>query len=126
MNIRKLLKQKKVKLLIIVLIGLLTFTGFSGLTYIKLRSASYTPVSVDTTNLQKISLDELKQYDGSDSDKPIYIGLNGYVYDVTPGRSFYETGGTYHYLAGKDSSAELNLIGGDIIIKKYKVIGVLI
>jgi len=69
---------------------------------------------------------ELSKYNGNDPNLPIYIGLNGLVYDVTEGRSYYDSNGTYHYLAGKDSSNELNLIGGDIIVSKYKPIAKLI
>jgi len=65
---------------------------------------------------------ELSKYNGDDPNLPIYIGLNGLVYDVSEGRSFYDTNGSYHYLAGKDSSSDLNLIGGDIIVRKYKPI----
>jgi predicted heme/steroid binding protein len=65
---------------------------------------------------------DLAKYNGSDPNLPIYIGLNGLVYDVTAGRDYYKDGGSYHYLAGKDSSADLNLIGGDIIARKYPVI----
>jgi len=73
-----------------------------------------------------ITVSELSTYDGSDPAKPIYLAMNGLVYDVTTGRKFYEPGGSYHWLAGKDSSTDLNLIGGDIIKKKYPVIGKLI
>lgn len=69
---------------------------------------------------------DLSQYDGTDLTKPIYIGLNGYVYDVSAGKDYYKVDGTYHYLAGKDSSQELNLIGGDIIQKKYPIVGKLV
>ncbi len=69
---------------------------------------------------------DLKPFDGTDPNKPIYIGLNGFVYDVSAGREYYQSDGPYHYLAGKDSSVELNEIGGAIISRKYPVIGKLI
>jgi predicted heme/steroid binding protein len=68
---------------------------------------------------------DLSKYDGTNADLPIYIALNGDVYDVSEGRGFYEPGGTYHYLAGRDSSKELNMIGGTIIANKYPIVGVL-
>lgn len=70
--------------------------------------------------------EELKKYDGTDPNLPIYLALDGNVYDVTKGKEFYEVGGSYHSLAGKDSSLELNIVGGDIIKRKYPVIGRLI
>lgn len=78
------------------------------------------------TITRTFTLEELAQYNGTDSEKPIYLALNGLVYDVSGGREYYETGGSYHWLAGKDSSKDLNLIGGDIIKRKYPVIGKLV
>ncbi|MCL4417326.1 MAG: cytochrome b5 domain-containing protein [Patescibacteria group bacterium] len=77
------------------------------------------------TNLPLISKEELKNYDGGNPNKPIYIGLDGYVYDVTTGKKFYQKGGAYHYLAGKDSTNELKFFGGDIIKRKYPIIAIL-
>lgn len=48
--------------------------------------------------------EELAAYDGSDPSKPIYLGLNGTIYDVTPGRHFYGPGGGYHFFAGRDAA----------------------
>ena len=78
---------------------------------------------ITQSTLIEYRVDELSQFDGSDPSKPIYIGLNGLVYDVSAGRNYYETNGSYHYLAGKDSSNDLNMIGGDIIKRKYPVVG---
>jgi predicted heme/steroid binding protein len=72
---------------------------------------------------KKYTLNELKKYDGSNPKLPIYIGFEGNIYDVTPGKKYYQAGGPYNYLAGKDSSKELQIIGGDIIKRKYKIIG---
>jgi predicted heme/steroid binding protein len=69
---------------------------------------------------------DIKPFDGSDDSLPIYIGLNGLVYDVSAGREFYRIGGPYHFLAGRDSSEELNRVGGGIIKTKYPVVGKLI
>jgi predicted heme/steroid binding protein len=77
-------------------------------------------------NLPNISLQSLKEFNGDDDSKPIYIGLNGKVYDVSAGREFYRSDGPYHYLAGKDSSVELNLFGPEIITKKYKAVANLV
>ncbi|KAK4486239.1 hypothetical protein RD792_008909 [Penstemon davidsonii] len=50
---------------------------------------------------------QLKQYDGSDSSKPIYVAIRGRIYDVTTGKSFYGPGGSYCVFAGKDASRAL-------------------
>lgn len=47
---------------------------------------------------------QLQAYDGSDPSKPIYVALDGIIYDVTPGARFYGPGGSYHVLAGKDAA----------------------
>lgn len=77
------------------------------------------------TNLPVLSENELSNYNGENPDKPIYIALEGNVYDVTAGRKFYEPGGAYHSLAGKDSTTELKIFGGEIIKRKYPVVAIL-
>lgn len=47
---------------------------------------------------------ELLSYDGSDPSKPIYLALNGTIYDVTAGRRVYGPGGSYNVFAGKDAA----------------------
>ncbi|KAI9660488.1 MAG: hypothetical protein M1821_009838 [Bathelium mastoideum] len=47
---------------------------------------------------------ELLAYDGTDPDKPIYLALNGTIYDVTAGRRMYGPGGGYHFFAGRDAA----------------------
>ncbi|CDP21112.1 unnamed protein product [Coffea canephora] len=53
------------------------------------------------------TLQQLKQYDGSDPSKPIYVAVKGQVFDVTAGKSFYGPGGSYCMFAGKDASRAL-------------------
>lgn len=68
---------------------------------------------------------ELSRYDGTDASQPVYLALDGYVYDVTAGRNaFYGPGQPYHHLAGRDSSDLLHLAGGSIIKRKYSVVGI--
>ncbi len=78
-----------------------------------------------SNDLPQITATQLQQYNGDDPNIPIYLALDGYVYDVSAGRDdFYGPDQGYHDLVGKDSSALLNIIGGDIIKRKYKVVGV--
>ncbi len=74
-------------------------------------------------SLQTFTESDLAVFDGTDPEKPIYIGLDGFVYDVSAGRKFYEEGAGYHYLAGKDSSEDLAIAGGEIIKAKYPIVG---
>ncbi|GMJ11125.1 membrane-associated progesterone binding protein 2 [Hibiscus trionum] len=50
---------------------------------------------------------QLLQFNGSDPSKPIYVAINGRIYDVTSGKSFYGPGGAYAMFAGKDASRAL-------------------
>lgn len=80
---------------------------------------------ITTTPLLKYNEQQLAQYDGNDPTKPVLLALDGYVYDVSSGRQdFYNPDKSYHYLVGKDSSSELHLFGGEIIKKKYQIVGV--
>ena len=47
---------------------------------------------------------ELLQYDGSDPSKPIYLALNGTIYDVSASPQTYGPGGSYHFFAGHDAA----------------------
>ncbi|KGN60482.1 membrane steroid-binding protein 1 [Cucumis sativus] len=57
--------------------------------------------------LGEISEDDLKQYDGSDSQKPLLMAIKGQIYDVSQSRMFYGPGGPYALFAGKDASRAL-------------------
>ncbi len=76
--------------------------------------------------LPEFTVAQLAEFNGTDPNKPIYIGMDGLVYDVSAGRNFYETDAVYHYLAGRDSSEDLKIAGADIIKRKYPVIGTII
>jgi predicted heme/steroid binding protein len=52
----------------------------------------------------ELTLDDLAAYDGTDEDKPIYLSINGTIYDVSAGRRIYGPGGGYHFFAGTDAS----------------------
>jgi predicted heme/steroid binding protein len=73
--------------------------------------------------LPSYSASSLAIFNGTDEAKPIYIALEGNVYDVTEGKKFYAPGGVYHFLAGTDGTTLLKVMGGDIIKKKYPVVG---
>ena len=80
------------------------------------------PIDAATSSLPAMDTQTLSGFDGTDPSKPIYVALDGLVYDVTPGKSFYEVGGTYHFIAGTDASAALHVYGASIIRSKYAVV----
>ncbi|EGO56043.1 hypothetical protein NEUTE1DRAFT_64300 [Neurospora tetrasperma FGSC 2508] len=47
---------------------------------------------------------ELAAFDGTDESKPIYLAINGTIYDVSANRRTYGPGGSYHVFAGVDAS----------------------
>lgn len=115
--------NSKIKTILILVV--ITFISVFLLNFIKQKSEPALVKSIDDSSLEVYNASDLQQYDGTDPNKPILIGLNGYVYDVSEGREYYKIGGSYHFLAGKDSSKELNMIGGEIIKKKYPIVGIL-
>ncbi|CAH1766279.1 10841_t:CDS:2 [Entrophospora sp. SA101] len=48
--------------------------------------------------------EELAKYDGSDPNLPIYIAINGEVFDVTAGKMYYGKDGGYKFFSGKDAA----------------------
>lgn len=56
-----------------------------------------------------LTLEELKQYNGTGKDGRICIAVNWRIYDVTRGKTFYGPGGPYSIFAGRDASRALAL-----------------
>ncbi|KAF7149846.1 hypothetical protein RHSIM_Rhsim02G0216500 [Rhododendron simsii] len=61
----------------------------------------------------ELTLQQLKQYDGTTPSKPIYLAVKGRIFDVTTGKSFYGPGGDYAMFAGKDASRALAKMSKD-------------
>ncbi len=59
---------------------------------------------VRTSGRDTMTLEELTLYNGTDTSLPIYVSLNGTIYDVTKNRGIYGPGGRYHIFAGHDYS----------------------
>lgn len=67
---------------------------------------------------RNFTLKQLRYFDGTKeesrspsgeitTDKPVYLSLNGTVFDVTKGRDFYGPGGAYEMFAGRECGAAL-------------------
>ncbi len=79
----------------------------------------------DVSQLPSYSSETLLTFNGNDPSKPVLLAMDGYVYDVSAGAAdFYGPGQPYHDLAGKDASSQLHLFGGDIVKRKYSIVGV--
>lgn len=108
--------------IIFIVVGALCFLGGFYVNY-RTRTRIDSVSGIDISKLKIYSERDLTEFNGIDPKKVILIGLNGWVYDVTSGSEFYAKSGPYNYLTGKDSSKELNLVGGEIIKRKYKIVG---
>ncbi|KAI1438606.1 hypothetical protein GGR50DRAFT_370378 [Xylaria sp. CBS 124048] len=47
---------------------------------------------------------ELATFDGTDETKPLYLAINGTIYDVSSNRRTYGPGGSYRFFAGADAA----------------------
>ena len=116
-------RKMKVIFTLLIILNLLVLGVVS---YLWIQSDLSVKASKNRTankNIKQFTLKELALYNGVDPKRPIYLALDGYVYDVTKGKEYYEVGGPYHDLAGRDASKELHLVGGGIIKRKYPIIG---
>lgn len=106
------------------LFRLLSRRGFpraDGTRALETNTSNEPPQVTSKSPLKVFTLEELREYDGSDPHKPIYISIRGIVFDVTKareyrmqwdmivkdmfqGRRHYRKGETYHSLAGKEAS----------------------
>lgn len=50
------------------------------------------------------TIEELAEYNGQSESRPILMGIEGKVYDVTKGREYYGKDGGYRNLAGRDAT----------------------
>ncbi|TQV95018.1 hypothetical protein V2A60_009905 [Cordyceps javanica] len=48
--------------------------------------------------------DELSEYNGYEKGKPLYLAVNGTIFDVSNGLHMYGIGGSYHFFVGRDAS----------------------
>ena len=51
-----------------------------------------------------LSPEQLTLYNGTDPSKPIYLAINGTIFDVTAGKHTYGPGGSYEVFAGRDAT----------------------
>jgi len=105
----------------ILLIGATLILVLASARMVRLLQKPKRPIVNNLTRI--IRVEELKGYNGTVENRPIYLAYEGYVYNVTEGKEYYKPGGVYHSLAGKDSTKELNIAGGSLIKKKYPIVG---
>ena len=118
-------KKKKMMIVLLCIGVLLLITVIGWYTEHIMVAPTQNPESSTSSTLMRLTLIELSHFDGSSTTLPIYIGLDGFIYDVSAGKTFYAPGAVYHYLAGSDASRSLRIMGADIIKQKYPIVGII-
>lgn len=70
----------------------------------------FVPVKKQSLNLGDMTEEELRAYNGSDSEKPLLMAIRGQIYDVSTSKMFYGPGSSYAMFAGRDASRALALL----------------
>lgn len=47
---------------------------------------------------------QLSLYNGTDTNLPLYVAVNGTIFDVSANRMIYGPGGSYNFFAGRDAT----------------------
>lgn len=83
--------------LVLLLLGLI-----GGGVYLFKASGAKSPAT--RRKVELFTKEELKRYDGSNPDLPIYLAIIGDVFDVTRGKQHYGPGMGYSFFAGVDGT----------------------
>lgn len=91
---------------LIVIVGMIALTGqlVTGSLVWGARGRLVEVRSWWPTNKTLFSESQLAKFDGTDPTKPVYLAIDGDVYDVSEGRRIYGPGGSYHSFAGRDAA----------------------
>ncbi|WWC57627.1 uncharacterized protein I303_100159 [Kwoniella dejecticola CBS 10117] len=63
-----------------------------------------TPLNPYRPTMRGFTPQELGFYDGLHDDRPVYLAIDGTVFDVSANRRIYGKGGSYNMMAGRDAS----------------------
>ncbi|KAI0347007.1 cytochrome b5 [Trametopsis cervina] len=91
---------------IVVVLAIVVLAGkfFTG-SYMWEQDFSKTIVSwIPTTDQRMFSDRTLAAYTGEREGQPIYVAIDGDVYDVSTNPQSYGPGGSYHFMAGRDAA----------------------
>jgi len=62
-----------------------------------------TETDLEIEEAMTLTMEDLAAYNGKDGS-PLYLAIDGRVYDVSAGTKFYGEGGSYHKFVGKDAT----------------------
>ncbi|WWC90157.1 uncharacterized protein L201_005090 [Kwoniella dendrophila CBS 6074] len=63
-----------------------------------------TPLNPYRIEMKFFTPQELSLYDGTKENQPVYLAIDGTVFDVSANRRIYGKGGSYNMMAGRDAS----------------------
>ena len=87
-----------------IIIGLIAFFAlYAGIRCFSAEEEKTAAVKKEDPRKKILSFAEVRRHDGSEPDLPIYVALNGYVFDVTSSDN-YKKGGSYEVFAGHEIS----------------------
>jgi len=92
--------------ILLFIVGTFVLSGwfFTGSATWNIDSKWLNPQTYMPTNQKAFSETQLAEFDGTDATKPLYLGIDSEVYDVSANRRTYGPGGSYHFMAGKDAA----------------------
>ncbi|KAF3645742.1 putative steroid-binding protein 3 [Capsicum annuum] len=67
-------------------------------------SDDFVPIKRQSLNLGDMTKEELRAYNGSDSEKPFSMAIKGKIYTVSTSKMFYGPGGSYSMFVRRDAS----------------------
>ncbi|ORX35024.1 cytochrome b5-like heme/steroid binding domain-containing protein [Kockovaella imperatae] len=62
------------------------------------------PFNPNKIKLRQFTPERLARHDGSNPNLPLYLAIDGQVFDVSSNRRVYGPGGSYNFMTGKDAS----------------------
>ncbi|ETW02780.1 hypothetical protein H310_05271 [Aphanomyces invadans] len=92
----------------------ITFMGLRAPSQATKKPAFDVTKDIGLAHLPAFTIEELKQYDGTDESRPIYMAVGGVVLDVTSGSKFYQKGAEYNQFAGQACTRALALASLDV------------
>jgi len=98
----------------IALVGAIGFVVYRIITT-QMEERKVKPEEIPLPKLRKqdMTLDQLKEYNGTGPEGRVLVAVNGKIFDVTKGKRFYGPGGPYAAFAGRDASRGLALFSVD-------------
>jgi membrane-associated progesterone receptor component len=91
----------------IALQAYMSYTERRRMAALRARVAEHKKNALPAAEKRDYNLAELREFNGNDKSKPLLMGVDGHVYDMSRGAAFYGPGGPYAAFAGRDATRAL-------------------